>query len=593
MNLRSVSIALLTCISLIGSGTALAQQPQQPYTQNLIKLFAADGHVIPTLITIPPGGINTDMPAVIHLHGGPGAAPLAGSGRWIAERLAANGYMTVAPQTAHSTHYFNYTFEQLDGEVAATVNYLETLGFKDIILMGSSYGSITSTRYLADTHDRRIKANVHFSATADLNNGVLWRIGEENYRKKIEEAGRIVAEGKGSETVLPGAIFASVARSWLDVWGPQSQAVNSQLISEVGTPVLFLLNGIDAKMDERSLAFSEKLKRNATASPKADVIFYPGEVNHSFYPVQDKVIVDVVKWLTELGLGPKSKNDIVVQAINVDQSSGVDRTYAGAMQYSPVMPSKTAPAFVVVHDWDEDAFTGPTEWLARALAKKGYTALGINNVRGQSELLVSTFKESDAWIKYWVDYLVGQGYTKVVLVGHGYGGNRINHYLLGTLDARVNGVAYLAPPPDAGAWLKAATGARYTRAVAEAQEGVELASKSKIEQRLIQISANPPPPATVSTPKIWIVQEPRAFLAHWGPDAPVFSKQLTQVKQPVMMLAGTRDEYLSEESFRALTNSRKNATVQWYDGAKGADHAFTGFEDRAAKDIGMWAIQMR
>jgi pimeloyl-ACP methyl ester carboxylesterase len=565
MKLRSVLMATLAaCVALQFSDPAQAQQPAmaQPFTQNLIKLFAADGHVIPALVTIPKDGINTDMPAVVHLHGGPGAAPLAGSGRWIAERLAARGYMTVAPQLSHSKHSLTYTFELTDTEVEAAVNYLETLGFRDVILMGSSLGSITSTRYLADTQDRRIKANVHFSPTADLNNGVLWRIGDEAFRRKIEEAGRAVSQGKGSETVLDGAVFPSVARTWLDTWGPQSQAVNSQLISEVGVPILLLLDGIDAKMEERSLKFSELLKRNATASPKVDLIFYPGEVNHSFYPAQDQVIVDVVNWLTGLGLGPKPRKEIVVQAINVDQNSGVDRTYAGAMQYSPLAQTKTGPAFVIVHDWNDDAFTGPTEWLARALAKEGFTAMGINNVRGQSELLGSTFKESDAWIKYWVDYLAAQGFAKVVLVGHGYGGSRINHYLLETPDARVTAVAYLGPPPDAAQWLQAAAGARYTRAVAEAQETQRLAAQSKTEQKFIQISVNPPPPAVVSTPKIWLVMEPRAFLANWGPQAPVFSKQLPLVKQPVLLLAGTHDEYIDEAAFRALSSKRRNADVK-------------------------------
>lgn len=591
MNSRRILLALMaTCLALQWS-VATSAEPQ--FTQNLIKLFAADGHVIPTLVTIPKGGVNTDIPAIIHLHGGPGAAPLAGSGRWIADRLAMRGYMTVAPQLSHSAHSLTYTYEQTTTEVAAAVNYLETLGFKDVILMGSSLGSITSTRYLADTQDRRIKANVHFSPTADLNKGVLWRIGEEAFRKKIEEAGRIVSEGKGSETVLAGAVFSSVARTWLDIWGPQSQAVNSQRISEVGTPILLLLNGIDAKMDERSLKFSELLKRNASASPKVDLIFYPGEVNHSFYPVHDQVIVDVVNWLAGLGFGPKPRNDIVARAINVDQNSGVDRTYAGAMQYSPLVQSRTGPAFVIVHDWEEDAFNGPTEWLARALAKGGFTALGINNVRGQSELLFSTFKESDAWIKYWVDYLAGQGFANVVLVGHGYGGNRINHYLLETPDARVSSVAYLAPPPDAAGWLQAAAGILYTRAVAEAQEAERLAKQSKIEQRLIQISVNPPPPASVTTPKVWLVMEPRAFLAHWGPEAPVFSKQLPQVKQPVLLLAGARDEYIGEGAFRALVGSRNNASAKWYDGIKSADHAFTGFEAQVAKDLSAWAILPR
>ena len=67
-------------------------------------------------------------------------------------------------------------------------------------------------------------------------------------------------------TANPGTIATMTKK-------PTWEAVNSHRISEVGTPILLLLNGIDAKMEERSLKFSELMKRNATASPKVDLIY--------------------------------------------------------------------------------------------------------------------------------------------------------------------------------------------------------------------------------------------------------------------------------------------------------------------------------
>ena len=88
---RLLVVAACIAAALLTAPAAAAQD--RNFSQSLTKLFAADGHEVPVLITVPAGGMNFDMPAVIHLHGGPGAAPLPpgsgaeGSGllrRWVA-----------------------------------------------------------------------------------------------------------------------------------------------------------------------------------------------------------------------------------------------------------------------------------------------------------------------------------------------------------------------------------------------------------------------------------------------------------------------------------------------------------------------------
>jgi len=571
--------------------TGIAQE--KPFQQEVVRLTAKDGHAVAGLMTFPEEGMNVNAPAVIHIQGGPGATPLEGSGPWIAEGLASGGYTVVAPMVRHADKLLTASFAEFNLDIEAAVDFLSSLGFRNIILAGSSYGSICTTRYIVDTQDSRIKANLHFAPTADMGPRTRRGMGDETYWKTIAEAGRLVSEGKGRETVFAPifeapppapkgnrARFTYVAQVWLEMRGPASLGNNSALFPQIRQPMLLLLgdqDGINTKED------IERLKATATASSRVDFFCYDGGVNHSLYPIHQRVVEDVVKWLDGIGLGPKPRVKTEVVTINEGTMGiGMQRGF----QYAPASGAKQkGTAFVLLHDWKDDAFKGPSQWLGPALAQAGYTAVSINAIRGVSQTMRNKFEMSDGAIKDWIDYLQHQGFSSVILVGHGFGGNRTTHYLLSTQDERVRGLAYVAPPPDSAAWLREGMGPeKYAKAIGDAEELL----KHNASEELMQFTIFQPPPAPAGKEAFKLLMLPDAFLSTWGPQAPALSEQIRKVRVPVLLLGGSKDMFITEAAFNQLTRNAQRVEVKWYGGNSGADHVFTGYESRVANDILSW-----
>jgi pimeloyl-ACP methyl ester carboxylesterase len=561
------------------------------YKQEVVHMQASDGRDVAMLLTYPRSGMNTQTAALIHIQGGPGATPLEGSGPWIAEGMAARGYTTLQPEVRHAEDLFSAHFSDMDKDVKAAVDYLSNAGFHDIVLTGSSFGSITSTRYLVDTQDPRITANIHFSPTADMERSVPTRVGKETWQDVSAEADKLVSSNHG-DTVF-SYIFAHDADVWLDFWGPGSKGVNSMLMQYIKVPMLLLLGDQDGGIQSKETV--EFQRASATSSPRADFIYYPGGVNHSLYPVHDKVLDDVVKWLGQIGLEPKAKTDVL--AINLNEGKMGEGLRRGFLYFPEGKPESNGLAFLIVHDLTDDAFRGPSLWLGPALAEHGDLAMAVNVSPNPGGLMRATTKGGDADIKAWIDYLASLGATRVVLVGHGYGATRVTGYLERTGDRRVARIVDLAPTPDSAAWLKSAIGdAAYAGLVDKAHAALAAPAK-KIEMQAsnrtadsvqpIQASVDLLPLASPGFERLRIVAMPESFLEMWGPEAPALSSDTAKVKVPVLVVEPAKDPAAAQPSLQALLAMGSPVTV--YRAPQPSDHAMLVEQKQVAERILSWS----
>lgn len=607
--------------AMVTSNAARAAEPSTERTaernirQQVLHLRADDGRDVAAILTMPAGGINTDAPAIVHCQGGPGGTPLEGSGVWIAEGLAAQGYTVLAPAVRHADQLFTANFDEMERDVKATVDQLHALGFRKIVLAGSSFGSITITRYVVDTKDPRIGVLLHFAPTADMSTFVRRAMGDEAYLKVADEAARLVSEGKGMSTVFaPGfdaappfpphtrIRFTHTAQRWLDLWGPASTGMNTLLFPQIHQPMLLLLGEKDGYNSEAML---QRLKASATGSPRVDTLYVKNDANHSFYPVANQVhvVAEVANWLTQVGYGVTPATETRVLTIN-EQGNGF--AMRRALQYAPVrtVPAKAATAFLILHDWNDDAFSSVAQWLGPQLAQAGYTAVSPNAVRGDAELMRNTLEQSDKIIKAWVDALASRGFRRVILIGHGYGSNRASHYLAVSKDARIAGQVYLAPPPDAAAWMRNAVGKdAYATLLAQARAQVALAP---LDPPLLQWTASLTPAAMPTTTPITTpittpttmptttaaatqayVMLPDAFLATWGPDAYAFSAHLAKASIPTLLLGAEHDAYLAPADFNRLARAANGSTSKLLPG----EHRFAGAELQVSAAITAWSGQ--
>jgi len=581
--------AFVLGVGMSAAGLVRADEPAAPRTirQQVLHLRADDGRDVAAILTMPAGGMNTDAPAIVHCQGGPGGTPLEGSGVWIAEGLAANGYTVLAPAVRHADQLFTANFDGMDKDVKAAVDQLHALGFRKIVLAGSSFGSITITRYVVDTQDPRVGVLLHFAPTADMSPFVRRAMGDAAYLKVVDDASRLVSEGKGMSTVFaPGfdaaapfppdtrIRFTHTAQRWLDLWGPASTGMNTLLFPQIHQPMLLLLGEKDGYNTEAML---QRLKASATASPRVDTWYVKNGANHSFYPVANQagVVAHVADWLGQVGYGVTPATETRIVTIN-EQGNGYAMRRAVLYGPSQPVPARTRTAFLILHDWNDDAFSSVAQWLGPQLAQAGYTAVSPNAVRGAAELMHNNLAQSDRIIKEWVDHLSGQGFSRVVLVGHGYGANRVSHYLTTNKDRRIAGQVYLAPPPDASAWMRGALGAdAYARTVAKARAAL---TSPLPDPPLLQFSTALPAPQA-------FVMLPDAFLATWGPDAYAFRGQLAHTGVPALLLGAGADASLTPAAFKTLSGEGKASVSQWY---PAAGHRFAGAETQVTADIAAW-----
>lgn len=101
----------------------------------------------------------------------------------------------VAPMMAHGERLSDSDFGDYNKDVKAVVDYVASLSFKQIVLTGSSFGSITITRYMVDTEAPRITASTDRRWRGRRSS---WRRRPRsgNFAVSIHEIARIQAGGR-------------------------------------------------------------------------------------------------------------------------------------------------------------------------------------------------------------------------------------------------------------------------------------------------------------------------------------------------------------------------------------------------------------
>jgi len=599
--IRNPSVLCVIALSLhllLGAGVAIAQEPAAEtaaFVQEIVSLPAEDGVRVDAVLTFPRQGMNIHGPAVVHHHGGPGGTPTGGAPRWMAEGLAARGYTCLSLKSRHSSGHPWRMFSEATLDIKAAVDLLSTLGFEDIVLTGHSLGSIRITRYMVKTQDPRVRALIHYAPTRGLSEWMRAGMGEQYYWATVEKASQAVAEGRGETQMIdvnyqrpapspPGIPFllAQTAAAWLEWWGPAAETANAIWMAEIRQPMLLLSGDKDIFVTQEYLS---RLKQVARRSPRVDTVWYTGGVDHGFNPIHDKVVDDTANWLAEVGLAPRPR----VAMRLVDTVADDDRPLSGAL-YTPVEgENKQAPAFVLLHGWTGDIFSSSPRWLGVKLAQEGYTALAIQNrTSGTRNQESNIFEDVTRDIKAWIDYLKMLGYSSVILEGHSFGSIRMSYYMSEAKDPRVRAIVHLAPTRDAPGWLREGLGTEaYDRAVAEAEQAI---ADGKGATHVIHIRMHMPPPAAPGQVPFEFVQYSDSFLSTWGPKAnTIHTEKIGQVGVPSLFLAGSKDVFVDENFMQELVAvAHSGADYVWYGGTDGANHGFTGYEDRVAKDIVDW-----
>ena len=509
----------------------------------IIELIADDGVVIPAMLMYPEAGMNRYSPAIVLHHGGFGGHPARqiGAPRFAAERLSAAGYTTLSLLSRQSAGHIDSFYEESRKDIKAAIDYFDTLGVEDIVLLGHSLGSIRIAGYLADREDPRVKAAIHFAPTADMPETISgW--GDEARVGKAREA---LAAGRGgmdlsddpdrskgieADEFIDILFTFQTPATYLNWWGPDARTRNSERFAEIEVPMLMLAGSEDPYVPPGRM---EQLKKAAINSPVVDYIGYENG-DHFFSGFQDRAAADAIRWLSEQGLGPRSP----IHTRLVDARLATGRYFPGVLYGPGEEGDATRPVFLIQNGFGATIMEGPGHWLATRLARSGFAALApMTRASGFTGSIIANVDEIVDDLGNWMDFLEDRGSRRIVLVGHGVGATLTAIYAAETGDPRVAGLVLLGPIGDLPQWARQSLGSdRYESIVSRAKSDVE-----KGESRLITDKFYLPPPA-VNGERGMFGQRSESWLDFFGPGArTVLTERLAVIEKPIAVLAGSND----------------------------------------------------
>ena len=569
-------------------------QGAEGITEDVVSFTTADGVVLAALLVYPTSGMNTNGPAVLYLHGGPGGSPVRVNSvsRYVAAGLASAGYTNLSIETRHATRYSFTRFDEVIEDIRGGVDMLAARGFSQIILAGAGLGSLRVARYMVEADDPRVKAVIHYSPTQNMADSWRARVGEDVYWATVDQAARAVEEGGRQPFIDLGDGLIFIPTSFLDWFGPQAKTSLSENVAGIDRPMLMLAGDADPLVPKGRL---EELQAAAFRSPQVDIKYYPG-VGRSFGGARDDVVTDTLVWLSDIGFSPRPA--IKTQVVDVAAPDG--RALSGILYTPSSGEDKSEPIVMLMHGWTSDVMRSSTHWLGVRLAQAGYTALAFQHrSSGYRGVVTGKLEDIPPDIDAWIDLVTARGYSSVVGAGHGVGGLWWTYYLSETKDARVKAMAYLSPTRNMPMHARTGMGeGLYARAVLEAQEAVRDGEGSThlIDYPLPQAGYPDDPRQRMYLPPPgsgFTYYYADSFLSYWGPNSKaVHVDRLAETNVPILALGGSRDPFMQSAYLITFTQASNGPAKQvFYGGPDGAPYSFEGYEDIVAEDVLVWIKQ--
>lgn len=196
----------------------------------LITFKAADGFPLDGLVYTPAGGAGERAALLVHgkvmnFYTGPGRIlpPHLTSLGWSCLAMNRRGHDLGGIRNGRESYGGSWeTFGDSQLDIAAGIAELRRRGFSKIVLVGHSFGGISSAAYAAD-HPGEVAALALCSAGSGgpdylVQSSRRGMLAAERHDEVDAEARRLVAEGRGDQMIaLKGWWYAITAASWVDL----------------------------------------------------------------------------------------------------------------------------------------------------------------------------------------------------------------------------------------------------------------------------------------------------------------------------------------------------------------------------------------
>jgi pimeloyl-ACP methyl ester carboxylesterase len=262
-----------------------------------------------------------------------------------------------------------------------------------------------------------------------------------------------------------------------------------------------------------------------------------------------------------------------VEQVALRTTDGV--TLDGVLYRPTANPRPTA--FLLVHGYGTNFYSGFFPPFARAAAEQRYASLALNMRDHDTGPKVSDFSDNEVDIAVGCEYLRRLGHPRLVLLARSMGTNRVLYYQAVTRDPSIVATVLVAGPGNLFEWNVWQFGRERAQATVDEALAMQAAGR---DNQLMQVDLGPLGKALYT---------PRYLLSLRGPNARSDPYQnIGKVTNPILIIQDTADRLVepgvAERLRRAATSSRRVDLIY----IEGADHTFSKHEAVLAQRVLVW-----
>jgi pimeloyl-ACP methyl ester carboxylesterase len=263
------------------------------------------------------------------------------------------------------------------------------------------------------------------------------------------------------------------------------------------------------------------------------------------------------------------------ELVRVQTADGVQLEGA----FRPAAPPSEIGA-LLVHGFGGSFRSGVPASLGSALAQRGVSSLALNMRDHGCCTYAALFEDSVSDIGAGARFLHERGASRIVLIGHSLGVNRVAYYQAQLVDPAIRGLVLLAGVGNAHQVAVLAGGRATVELLDEAAR--RIAENDRADE-LMEVPFGPlgPPGRYLFTP--------RSLISHGGPSTNSdYFKWLPEIEPPLLMVHATADVFsfvqrpaLAKQS--AVRSARADIVY-----IEGADHEFSQHGAALAEVVARW-----
>jgi pimeloyl-ACP methyl ester carboxylesterase len=289
-------------------------QPLPGASLRFLSIKAIDGFKVQAALWQPENKPPADTTIIVQVHGSGGnlaSLPL----RALARGLSAKGYAALSISTRqHDEHVNTDNFFDVRRDIEAAVATVRALGYRSIVLLGHSLGTVQVQYYAATDWDPAIKAVILTGAFGKLpwkSRHILIQ-DEENYKALAEASLAALRAGKSAEILpfkmrwLGGVETPVTAQHFLTYRDEQTSAADGTFwISRIPRPILILrdeADGVVLPFEPYMLLSAARAEGSLVRSVKYAPVpnhRLPSREGHLFTDNTEALIDAVWAWLAE------------------------------------------------------------------------------------------------------------------------------------------------------------------------------------------------------------------------------------------------------------------------------------------------------